>query len=159
AALLAAGALPFLHVRLVNSDPAQLMPAQSEPRRHSDVLGARFAGCRLDTVMVVARTDPQRLQAWAGTLAGGGRGAPAVARPGGLAVVAIEPVRSAHNRAAADLVTRLREHRPADFPVWVTGRTALELDFADEVKRYAPRAAVIVVIATFVLLLLMTGSV
>jgi RND superfamily putative drug exporter len=160
AALLAAGALPFLHVRLVNSDPAQLLPAASEARRHSDLLGARFAGCRLDTVMVVARTSPQRLQAWAAEQAVGvERVAPAVAQAGGLAAVAIEPVRSARNQAAADLVTRLRAHRPADFPVWVTGRTALELDFANEVKRYAPRAAVVVGLATFVLLLLMTGSV
>ncbi|MEU3778107.1 MMPL family transporter, partial [Streptomyces sp. NPDC032472] len=47
----------------------------------------------------------------------------------------------------------------AGFPVWVTGRSAVDVDFRAEVAAYAPRAAALIGLTTCVLLLLMTGSV
>jgi RND superfamily putative drug exporter len=162
ALVLAGLAAPFLQIRLVNSEPAQLLAPASEARQQDDLVRTRFPGHRSDIVVVVARTDPANLAAWAGTLvglAGVHRVGPAMAHPGGLAVVRVEPVASPGRQVAVDVVGRIRAHRPAAFPIWVTGQDAVQHDFSDEVAEHAPRAALVVILATFVLLLLMTGSV
>jgi hypothetical protein len=56
------------------------------------------------------------------------------------------------------VVTQLREHRPL-YQSWVTGQAAGLIDFTASLAARAPYAAALIVIGTFVLLFLMTGSV
>jgi RND superfamily putative drug exporter len=72
---------------------------------------------------------------------------------GGLAVP--DP---ASDQARA-VVHVLQERKPAGEPVWVTGQAAFVDDFVDDVTARSPLAAGVVIIATFVLLFLLTGSV
>ena len=64
----------------------------------------------------------------------------------------------AGGRVATQVVRDLRAQRP-DFPTWVVGQAAGQLDFSASMSSTAPWAIGLVVLATFVLLFLMTGSV
>jgi RND superfamily putative drug exporter len=61
--------------------------------------------------------------------------------------------------AARAVVRALQDRKQPGEPVYVTGRAAFVDDFLDDVTMHAPRAAAVVVLATFVLLFLLTGSV
>ncbi|MET9961765.1 efflux RND transporter permease subunit [Streptomyces sp. NPDC006326] len=162
AALLVTCAAPFLHVHLVSPVGERQLPPGAEARRYAELVAERFPQHRADAVVVVGRTDPGRLQAWADRFAG---------RPGteavgtatatgpGVAVVKLVPVADDGSASAERLVRRLRAERPTGFPVWVTGRSAADLDFRAEVVEYAPRAAGLIALTTCALLMLMTGSV
>jgi RND superfamily putative drug exporter len=58
---------------------------------------------------------------------------------------------------AKDVVRELRSERPA-FETWVAGQAAGTIDYTSSVVRRAPLAIGVVVLATFALLFLMTGS-
>ncbi|MEV7446229.1 MMPL family transporter [Streptomyces sp. NPDC091204] len=160
--LLLAGATPFLHVHLVSPVGEQQLPPAAEARRYADIVAERFPQHRADALVIVARTDPARLQRWAGRFAGGADvetvGAATAAGPG-VSLVRMVPRADREGRPADRLVRLVRADRPADFPVWVTGRSALDIDFRAEVADHAPRAAALIAATTFVFLLLMTGSV
>ena len=59
---------------------------------------------------------------------------------------------------ATDLVVELREQE-FEVPVFVGGQAANQLDFKDSLFSGLPAAAAVVILATFILLFLMTGSV
>ncbi|MEU3778484.1 efflux RND transporter permease subunit, partial [Streptomyces sp. NPDC032472] len=93
-ALLLACASPFLRVHLVSPVGEQQLPPAAEARRYADLVAERFPQHRADAVVVVARTAPARLQAWADRF----EDAPEVQEVGrataaapGLAVVRIAP--------------------------------------------------------------------
>ncbi|MEU9715945.1 efflux RND transporter permease subunit [Streptomyces sp. NPDC047976] len=160
--LLLAAAAPFLRVHLVSPVGELQLPPGTEARRFADLVGDRFPQHRPDAVVVVARTDPDRLTAWAERFADAPqvqRLEPATAAGPGVAVVRFVPVPDEDAATATRLVERLRADRPADFPVRVTGRAALDADFRAEVVGYAPRAAALIALTSYVLLLAMTGSV
>jgi RND superfamily putative drug exporter len=58
----------------------------------------------------------------------------------------------------AAAVRRIRSLKPA-YPVWVTGPSVVTVDYLGDLRHRAWLAAAVVVLATFVLLFLMTGSV
>ncbi|CAM5779207.1 MMPL family transporter [Cellulomonas persica] len=58
---------------------------------------------------------------------------------------------------ARDVVEQIRALDP-DFPTWVTGQAAFQIDFVGALQQGAPLAATIVALATLVLLFAMTGS-
>jgi uncharacterized membrane protein YdfJ with MMPL/SSD domain len=60
--------------------------------------------------------------------------------------------------AGADVVREIRADRPP-FENWVGGTDAQAVDYLDSLARGAPWAVLIIAVATFVLLFLMTGSV
>jgi len=60
--------------------------------------------------------------------------------------------------AGADVVREIRADRPS-FENWVGGTDAQAVDYLDSLARGAPWAVLIIAVATFVLLFLMTGSV
>ncbi|MFJ3728353.1 MMPL family transporter [Streptomyces sp. NPDC090045] len=160
--LLLACATPFLRVHLVSPVGERQLPPAAEARRFADTVAERFPQHRADAVVVVARTDPARLQRWAGRFAGGpdveAVGTATAAGPG-VALVRMVPKADPAGRPADRLVRHIRADRPAGFPVWVTGRSALDIDFRAEVVDNAPRAAALIAATTFLFLLLMTGSV
>ncbi|MFD9408099.1 MMPL family transporter [Streptomyces sp. NPDC059989] len=160
--LLLACATPFLRVHLVSPVGERQLPPAAEARRYADAVTERFPQHRADAVVVVARTEPARLAAWAGRFAGRPDvetvGPAAPAGPG-VAVLRIVPRAEAAGGAADRLVHDIRAARPAGFPIWVTGRNALDIDFRAEVVDHAPQAAALIALTTFVLLLMMTGSV
>jgi RND superfamily putative drug exporter len=56
------------------------------------------------------------------------------------------------------MVDRLRSVDPG-YPTWVSGQPAITVDYLADIRENAPIAVGVVVVATFVLLFLMTGSV
>lgn len=149
--------LPFLRVQLGEAG-ARLLPRSFESRQVADAVEQRFGDRGLDPVIVVARADTDQLMAYAAEV----RGRDGVSSVGpvtdlgdGYASVEVRP--SAQDTAAA-LVRDLRDDDPG-FTTWVTGEDAVLLDFTDEIASRGPWALGFIVLATFVLLFLMTGSI
>ncbi len=111
--------------------------------------------------MVVAKATPQQVSTWAPEVAAI-PGVASVDDPVQRGEVTVLGVRvdggDAGGQVARRVVERLRADRP-DFPAYATGQAAGQIDFAAALTRRAPWAISLVVLATFVLLFLMTGSV
>jgi putative drug exporter of the RND superfamily len=160
-ALLAAAALPFLHVSFTNGDPRTL-PAAAESRQVAERLLADFPGAQADPISVVARApaDDPRVATYARELRGwpGVQGVALERVEAGTSLINVMPSGATQGTTARRLVTDLREHRPA-FTTMVTGQAAGLVDFEHVIASRAPAAALLIALATFVLLFLMTGSV
>jgi RND superfamily putative drug exporter len=162
AVLLAAFAVPFLGVRFVEGGP-ELIPRSFETRQVADAVSTRFAGQEAEPVSVVtdlAPADPA-LASWSARAAA----LPGVRevrdpRPlaGGVTTVEVVPGGDSQDGSAQDLVRALRADRPSPDTL-VTGSAAYLLDSQRATAERLPWAAGMVVLATFVLLFLMTGSV
>ena len=61
--------------------------------------------------------------------------------------------------AATDVVNEIRDVRPAEPQTWVTGQAAILVDFTEQLRHDVPIALLFVVLATLILLFLLTGSV
>src|SRR3954447_6347986 len=160
-ALLAAAALPFFHVSFSNGDPRTL-PAAAESRQVAERLLADFPGAQADPISVVARApagDPEvaayvrQLRGWPGVQD------VALERVGaGTSVIEVMPPGATQDVPARRLVTDLRQHRPP-FATMVSDQGAGLVDFEHVIASRAPAAALLIALATFALLFLMTGSV
>jgi RND superfamily putative drug exporter len=160
---LAVAATPFLHARYQQPD-AGFLPDGAESRELVETLQARFdPAVWVEPVVVVADagTDQAGLAAFAGRLAGL-EGVRAVAEPrplaGGVQVLEVLPEGSGTDAAASRLVGAVRSV-PAPFGFQVTGDAASLTDYQATIRDRLPLAAALVVLATFVLLFLFTGSV
>jgi RND superfamily putative drug exporter len=151
--------LPFLHVQFQNGG-ANLLPRQFESRQFVDLLDSRFTDRGTEPILVVADASLPQMQAYAATLdtLDGVLTVRAPEQTGDLVTLEVVPDGSSQGETARRLVSDLRENRP-DFPTWVTGDAAILVDFNTEVSRAIPWALGLVVLATFCLLFLMTGSV
>jgi putative drug exporter of the RND superfamily len=159
---LVALAVPFLSVNYGSGDP-RLLPRSFESRAVADTLLARFPGMQAEPIMVVAQRpagDPA-VRAYAGTI----RSLPGVAgvsvedtRGTGLSVIDVMPAGATQSAAAQDLVRALRADRPG-YRTFVTGSAAFLIDFRSQIATRLPWALLLIGLATFVLLFLMTGSV
>ncbi|HET8806247.1 MAG TPA: efflux RND transporter permease subunit [Gaiellales bacterium] len=173
-------ALPLLHVQLGTPDDRVLPPA-TQSRAVGDVLRTDFAGDSTTALNVVADgpLDRTSLTAYATRLSGlsgvarvesgvatyvHGKAAPdsadpALARPTAqrLSVVSTADPRSA---AAQDLVRTVRDlPAPDGARVYVGGQTADLIDTTHAIGSRLPLAALLVVLTTFIVLFLFTGSV
>ena len=158
--LLLALAVPFLSVTFQNGG-ADLLPKDFEARRFAEGVARAFPDRATEPVVVVAKVPAAELQSWAAgaaDLPGVERVAPAVDRERGWSAVEITPKGTAQGEQAKALVHALRADRPP-YPIWVTGPAGILVDFQDLVLAGLPWAAAILVLGTFVLLFLMTGSV
>jgi putative drug exporter of the RND superfamily len=160
---LAVAATPFLHARYQQPD-AGFLPDGAESRELVETLQARFdPAVWVEPVVLVtdAGTDQAGLAAFAGRLAGL-EGVRAVAEPrplaGGVQVLEVLPEGSGTDAAASRLVGAVRSV-PAPFGFQVTGDAASLTDYQATIRDRLPLAAALVVLATFVLLFLFTGSV
>jgi RND superfamily putative drug exporter len=174
--VLLVAALPVLQLRLVSSGVA-LLPRTAPSRQVFDQIGARFPAANGAPVTVVSLWPADRLQQWAvdNDVAGipGVTGVDPVRVQENLGQrVSVLGVRVAGSRTvgglavpdpasdqARSVVRTLQAREPAVEPIWVTGQAAFVNDFLDDVRTRGPLAAGVVILATFVLLFLLTGSV
>jgi putative drug exporter of the RND superfamily len=159
-AVLAVLSLPLAHLQLRNST-IELLPAGTVQRDYVERLAADYPASASPAVLVVAETTLAQAAGWADEVAGLD-GVRSVDPPTALDSHVLLGVRTvdddAGGRGAQDVVHAIRALDPG-FPTWVTGQAAGQLDFVEALAERAPWAAGLVVLATFVLLFLMTGSV
>ncbi|WP_435198768.1 MMPL family transporter [Janibacter sp. GS2] len=164
-AALVAMALPATRME-VTSSGTELLPVGSDQRTFFAVLAEDYPRLAAPDVQVVTTADEGEVRAWAT--------GPATELPHveSAEVTEIGPaddgriVRTVDLRTGAgplgdgtrDLVSHLRADRPP-FEARVGGQAAGLADFTDSLAERAPWAIGTVVLATFVLLFLMTGSV
>ena len=129
------------HPHGVRADPDGL-PGAGRPRDHG---GGRRRG-RRGADRAVRRRWPR-----CPTSSGSARSR----RPGEIAQL---PVFTADD-AATDVVNEIRDVRPDEPQTWVTGQAAILVDFTEQLRHDVPIALLFVVLATLVLLFLLTGSV
>jgi putative drug exporter of the RND superfamily len=160
---LAIAATPFLRAHYQLPD-ARFLPAGAESRELSETLQARFAPeVWVEPVVVLADAGADRagLAGFAERVAGLD-GVLAVGEPrplgGGAHLLEVLPVGSGTDAAASRLVDQVRS-LAAPFPVQVTGEAAGLADYQATIADRLPLAAALVVLATFALLFLFTGSV
>lgn len=179
AVVLIALAIPLTHIQLRNS-AMEMLPADSPQRSYLELMSEQYPQAAQPEITVLADTTVAEAQEWSESLtdiAGVGQVFPSEA-VGTYAAVAIQidPLSKVNSAGESDatgppsavdlndiersVVRDLRapENHP-DFEIWVTGTAAHELDFTDALLEGAPAAISIVVVATLVLLFLMTGSV
>jgi putative drug exporter of the RND superfamily len=79
---------------------------------------------------------------------------------GQMALLVVHTPYAAGSDPARDLVRRIRErHPPGEARVLVTGHTAFDVDFSQLVRDNTPRAVALIVVATYVVLFLLLGSI
>ncbi|HEX8970857.1 MMPL family transporter [Oryzihumus sp.] len=160
AAMLVAAA-PAFSLQLTSSG-TRLLPAGTDQRVFFETLARDYPTTSAPDVTVVARAPLAEVTRWAGDTAAHVPGvrsvdAPKQATPE-LVSVGLRTTDGPLGDTTRQVVTSLRADRPA-FPTWVTGQAAQLADFSASMRARAPLAVALVVVATFVLLFLMTGSV
>jgi len=160
AAMLVAAA-PAFSLQLTSSG-TRLLPADTDQRVFFEALSRDYPATSAPAVTVVARAPLAEVRRWAGDTASRVPGvrsfdAPKQATPE-LVSVGLRTTDGPLGEATRGVVTSLRADRPA-FPTWVTGQAAQLADFSASMRARAPLAVALIVVATFVLLFLMTGSV
>jgi len=158
--LLTALASPLLGLQFRNSG-IQLLPAADTQREFFTLLADEYPASSRPTVWVIGETTLDSAASWVLSLSS----VPGVASvdppstSGPYVVVGVRAAtRDAGGTVAQDVVTGLRAIHPP-FRTWVAGQAANQIDFVASLRSSAPAALAIVVLATFVLLFLMTGSV
>ena len=164
-AVLGLMATPVLQLTM-RSSAEDLLPVENEQREFFTAQRTDFPFSTAPAVTVVARgTDAAvgaELERWSGDVVEQVEGVSSVDPPAVLGDLTYLGVRldsgDPGGEEAATVVRALRADRP-DVQVWVTGQAAGLVDFTAELRRAAPLAVGVVVLATFVLLFLMTGSI
>ena len=157
--LLAVLSLPLTHLELRNST-IELLPLGSDQRTYVETISEQYPGSASASVFVVAEGSLEEVSAWAEDLAD----LPAVASVdpamtlGSYVVVGIRPDSDDPGGDVAQEVVHDVRATEAPFETYVTGQAAHQIDFVTALRDRVAWAAGIVVVATFVLLFLMTGS-
>jgi len=152
-------ASPILDIAVRNSD-YQLLPVSNERRQMLDGFDARYPVLASPQINVLASSTPAELDAWLQTVSDvdGVTRVTESAASDGMSTAGIYTVfPDQAGKEAAALVSELRA-LDAAFPIYVGGQAAIQADFVASLSAGAPWALGLVVLATFVLLFLMTGS-
>lgn len=158
-ALLGVLAAPLAHLELRSSTSA-LLPEGSTQRQFVDALAEQYPASTSPAVTVVTEATMADATAWSQEIAElddvASVDPPAVV--GQYVVIGVRPATDdPGGEVARGVVQDVRDLDPG-FPTWVTGQAASQIDFVAALAEGAPWAVLIVVLATFVLLFLMTGS-
>ena len=151
--------LPLAHLELRNST-IELLPLGSDQRTYVETISEQYPGSASAAVFVVAEGSIEEVSAWAEDLAD----LPAVASIdpaatlGSYIVVGVRPDSADPGGEVARGVVHDIRATEAPFETYVTGQAAHQIDFVTALRDRVPWAVGIVVVATFVLLFLMTGS-
>jgi putative drug exporter of the RND superfamily len=156
-------AAPFLHARFDDTG-VKALPESSETRQVAEAIDARFPAVTAEPVQALADVSPDdpRVERWLADVSST-PGVVAAAVDGdvsadGVTLVEIHAEGESNGRTAQAVVGAVRGLEPG-FPVQVGGDPAEIVDLRDSITSRLPVAIGIVVVATFVLLFLMTGSV
>ena len=161
---------PFLEFRLQNADPTTI-PPQAESRRGYDLLVSSFPGQEQSTINAVAffpggsPDSPEHAQYVASTAASikalpNVLSVSAARSYGRIAFFSVVSSRPSSTDDARELVKRIRAlPDPPDGELLVTGATAFDVDTIDFITSRATRAVPFVVLATYVALFFLLGSV
>jgi putative drug exporter of the RND superfamily len=159
-ACLAVMSLPLAHLQLRNSS-IELLPEGTVQREYVQALVEEYPGSTSPPVLVVADTTPAQATAWSQRLTELDD-VESVDPPVPVGSRVMLGVRTAGDDAVSEeaqgVVREIRDLDPG-FRTWVTGEAAGQIDFVLALTERAPWAAGLVIVATFVLLFLMTGSV
>jgi putative drug exporter of the RND superfamily len=162
-ALLVLLGLPFLGARFDDTG-VKALPRSSETRQVAEAIDARFPSVTaepLDVIAGVGRGDPS-LPGWLADVEAipGVKGAEVRDDVGGVAttLVEVQPEGPTNGPGAQAVVRSVRALDPG-FEVLVGGDPAEIVDFRGALTARLPLAVALLVVATFVLLFLMTGSV
>jgi uncharacterized membrane protein YdfJ with MMPL/SSD domain len=155
--------LPFFNIKFNTVDPT-VLPKQASARQAYDTVSAEFPPYRETPIWLSVKGASPRATAGLAAQVREVPGVAAVAPPerlqGGVSVIqaiSTNPFNSEESRAT---VERVREiSAPPGATVLVGGATADFIDFQGSLARHLPIAFAIIVIATLVILFLMTGSV
>ncbi len=154
-------ALPVLGLQMRNSG-IELLPQSSPQREFVDEVTAQFPASESPDLRIVTDSTPEQAQAWAEEIAGlehVERVDPAAPVGPDHAVVGVHvDTDDAGGPEAVAVVDEVRALDPG-FDFYVTGQAAGQVDFRAALADRVWWAVGIVVVATFVLLFLMTGSV
>ncbi len=154
-------AAPVTDLQLRNSGVA-LLPESAPQRQFFDTLTMEYPTAGFPAVQIVGRASPEQMIGLAEqitALDNSFRVAPPHEIGSGYSVVDVfSSEGDAASPTAQNLVDVVRAE-PLGYQTWVTGQSAGLVDFVDAIKDRAPLAIAVVVLATFVLLFLMTGSI
>lgn len=159
---LAVLAVPFFGARFEDIG-VHALPTDSESRQVAEALDAWFPG-RSEPVVAVAEVaaDTPSLAAWLDQVAqvDGVAGVEVDEPQPGVTVVEVEASGETNGEVAQQVVRDVRAlDTDADLGVLLGGDPAEVVDFKDSLTGRLPVAAAVIVLATFALLFLMTGSV
>jgi RND superfamily putative drug exporter len=139
-----------------------LLPPSAPDRLFFDTLAEQYPASGIPTVQVVGEATPAQMAPLADEIAAM-EGVELVPPPRAVSdqysvinVYMVDP--DPGSAEAKDVVASVRGNR-TDYQTWVTGQTAALVDFTDSLAAQAPAAIAVVVLATFVLLFLLTGSI
>jgi RND superfamily putative drug exporter len=159
--LLAVLSLPLGHLQLRNSS-IELLPEGSTQRDYVGALVEDYPASTSPAVVVLAQTSLEEAADWAADAVADVQGVESVDPPTPVGSRVLLGVRTTAEDAAGpeaqDVVRAIRDLDPG-FETSVTGPAAGQIDFVTALQERAPWAVGLVVVATFVLLFLMTGSV
>jgi putative drug exporter of the RND superfamily len=153
-------ALPLAHLEL-RSSTTRLLPEGSTQREFVDILAEQYPASTSPSITVVAETSLEKATAWTSEIEQLEHVASVVppTAVGSYVAIGVRPdTDDGGDATARAAVEEIRDLDPG-FPTWVTGQAAAQIDFAAALRAGAAWAALIVGLAMFVLLFLMTGSV
>lgn len=156
--LLVAMAWPLAGVNL-RADALEYVPRDSTQGEYLDVVEERFPALQFPEAYILADASVEEAEAWAEEL----RDVAIVDRVNPVAEVGDRQLISLKlgvDGASAEALDLVRDLRAEDrgFEFWVGGAAATTIDFGASLLDRLPYALALVVLAVFVLLFLMTGS-
>jgi uncharacterized membrane protein YdfJ with MMPL/SSD domain len=155
--------LPFLSIKFNTVDPT-VLPKEASARQAYDTVSAEFPPYRETPIWLSLKGATPKQTAELTKQVRQTPGVAAVAPPeslaGGVAAIQAISANPFASEASQSTVERIRDvGAPPGATVLVGGATADFIDFQDSLARHLPIAFAIIVIATLVILFLMTGSV
>ena len=163
ASFLIALGIPFLSIKFTSVD-AQVLPASASARQVDTALRTDFPPFRDVPIRIVVDGGGQSAVANVSSALRREPGIAAVERPqplnGGVTVIDAVSKSPWISQSSKDTVNRVRDlPNPPGSNMMVSGATAHFVDFQSSLASHLPVALTIVVVATLVILFLMTGSV
>lgn len=160
-AILAAMAAPIGSMRM-RTNVAEHIPQGSSVRTAYDTLQADYPALATPTISVVARTDAEGAAPLVNGIAqmedvSSARASALEGHDDMVLIRVLMDVEDPVGPRVTDAVEQIRA-TPVGYERWVGGTAARQIDFIDSMAERAPWAIAIVVLAVFVLLLGMTGS-
>jgi RND superfamily putative drug exporter len=155
--------LPFFHIKFNTVDPT-VLPKEASARQAYDTISSEFPPYRETPIWVsVKGATPKATVALAARVRHT-PGVAAVAPPqrlrGGVVAIRATSANPFNSDPSKSTVNRIRDiAAPPGATVLVGGATADFIDFQESLARHLPIAFAIIVLATLIILFLMTGSV